>query len=77
MVRQTIVGLVLASLALQAAAMHPDVLTFLRGPAPTLENPATAHTGRKLQQTFDEPPREFNTRKMIVGTPAAQSVVAM
>jgi hypothetical protein len=58
MMRQTLVGLVLASLAMQAAAMHPDVLTFLRGPAPTLDNQAAAPAGRKLQQTFDEPPRE-------------------
>ncbi|WIA29474.1 hypothetical protein OEZ86_011975 [Tetradesmus obliquus] len=57
--RQTLVGLVLASLALQAAAMHPDVLTFLRGPAPSLETEATAQTGRRLQQTFGEAPQPF------------------
>ncbi|KAF6258993.1 hypothetical protein COO60DRAFT_1638722 [Scenedesmus sp. NREL 46B-D3] len=60
MTRQNLVGLVLATLALQAAAsMHQDVLTFLRGPAPSLENQATAQAGRKLQQTFDEPPQPF------------------
>jgi hypothetical protein len=59
MMRQALVGLVLASLALHAAAMHPDVLTFLRGPAPNLEDEAAAQAGRKLQQTFDEPPREY------------------